>query len=304
MTTNRPTQPFNQSVQALYPALEEINRRPEVFASYTAEDLWTDEHTSSRMLAYHLDGAIDVSSRKMEFIDRSAAWIIRHFGLKKGARVADFGCGPGLYTTRLASSGADVTGIDFSERSLQHAREQARIAGLEIDYVRANYLEYESDRRFDLITLIMCDYCALSPVQRVTMLDVFRRHLKPGGVLLFDVYSLAAFDLVEEKATRSPQLMDGFWSPEPYLGFLNTFKYKAEKVTLDKYTIVEAQRSRVIYNWLQYFTPVTLEAELKHGGLTLEATIGNVAGDPFDPSAHEFAVVARQIGLPPTDDHA
>src|SRR5512143_1220066 len=100
----------------LFLELQEIHRRPSPFERDTASDLWTDEHTSSRMLAFHLDGAVDVSSRRSEFIDRSAAWIVSHFSLDAGRSVADFGCGPGLYAARLARSGTQVTGIDFSAR--------------------------------------------------------------------------------------------------------------------------------------------------------------------------------------------
>ena len=41
-------------------------------------------------------------------------------------------------------------------------------------------------------------------------------------------------------------LLNGFWSSEPYYGFLNTFKYEEEKVTLDKYTIVERTKIRTV----------------------------------------------------------
>ena len=41
-----------------------------------------------------------------------------HFCIAESTRIADFGCGPGLYTTRLARKQAQVTGVDFSKRSI------------------------------------------------------------------------------------------------------------------------------------------------------------------------------------------
>jgi SAM-dependent methyltransferase len=277
----------------LFLELQEIHRRPEPFERSTASDLWTDEHTSGRMLAFHLDGAVDISSRRSEFIDRSAAWIISRFCLDAGRSVGDFGCGPGLYATRLARSGAQVTGIDFSGRSLEYARALAREEGLSIEYVHADYLQFRSDRRFDLVTLIMCDYCALAPTQRRTLLDVFRRHLKPGGAVLLDVYSLPAFEARAEQATWASLLDDGFWSSRPYFGFRNTFKYEPERVVLDKYTIVEEAHVRVVCNWLQHFSVETLTSELEANGFVIDAVLRDVAGGRFDPAAPEFAVVAR-----------
>ena len=190
----------------MYRELEELNSRPAPFSRYTAADLWTDEHTSSKMLTFHLDGTVDVSSRKTAFIDRSVAWIISRFGLGEGKSVADFGCGPGLYTTRLASSGAAVTGIDFSKRSIQHAREPATQRELSIDYIHANYLELTFGRRFDLITMIMCDFCALSPSQRKVMIDVFlaRSHLKTTARILVLVLDLVLVQITSGTSGPGP----------------------------------------------------------------------------------------------------
>ena len=278
----------------MYRELQDINKRPACFELYTAADLWTDEHTSSRMLQFHLNGSIDVASRKMAFIDRSVAWMVSRFGLGEGKAVADFGCGPGLYTTRFAAAGASVTGIDFSPRSIEYAKETSIRQGLSIDHVNANYLEFASEKRFNLITMIMCDYCALSPTQRQIMLEKFRTHLQTGGALLLDVYSLNAFATRQESATYAFRLLDGFWCSDPYFGFQNTFKYEPERVVLDKYTIIEPTRTRVIFNWLQYFDRETLRSEIESCGLLVEEFLGNVAGDAYDPASDELAVLVRK----------
>jgi len=278
----------------MFKELVQINARPAPFEHYTAAELWTDPHTSSRMLEWHLDGAIDVASRTTDFIDRSAAWIVRRFALDSSRSVADFGCGPGLYANRLARSAARITGIDFSARSNAYAQEQANAEALSVDYVQADYLEYETKSRFDLISMIMCDFCALSPAQRREMLKKFRAILKPGGEVLLDVYSLQAFDGREEQTMYAPQLLDGFWSANPYFGFLNTFKYEQDKVVLDQYTIVEQSGTRVVYNWLQYFDVDSIRSELQSAGFAAEI-LGDVTGGQYSPDSDEFAVVARSL---------
>ncbi|MEE8434224.1 MAG: methyltransferase domain-containing protein, partial [bacterium] len=116
----------------MFEMLEIINTRPKPFEFYTASDLWADEHTSKQMLSYHLNEEIDVSSRNAAFIDLSVEWITSHFNIGAGTKIGDFGCGPGLYATRLARRQADVTGVDFSKRSIQHAQEVASSEGLSI----------------------------------------------------------------------------------------------------------------------------------------------------------------------------
>jgi 2-polyprenyl-3-methyl-5-hydroxy-6-metoxy-1,4-benzoquinol methylase len=207
----------------MFDELSDINKRPGPFEFYTAEDLWTDDHTSSKMLEYHLDRSIDAASRNHDFIDRSSGWIIDRFNITAGSKVIDFGCGPGLYTSRFAASGADVTGVDFSVRSIEYAKKCAKERDLDIDYILANYLEFETGEKFDLVTMIMCDFSALSPAQRKTILSKFYCMLKPGGSVLLDVYSYNYFDSICETVKFGFNMMDNFWSKEDYYCFLNTF---------------------------------------------------------------------------------
>jgi len=88
--------------------------------------------------------------------------------------------------------------------------------------------------------------------------------------------------------------LNGFWSSNNYYGFLNTFKYDDEKVVVDKYTIVESERTRTIYNWLQYFTPEDLEREFKEAGLSIRGLYSDVAGTPYHPETSEFAAIANK----------
>ena len=278
----------------MFGELEKINKRPEPFQFYTANDLWTDPYTSRQMLAFHLNEHIDVSSRNASFIDRSVKWIATRFDIG-GKQIADFGCGPGLYAGRLAKYGARITGIDFSGSSIAYAREAAAREGLNINYIEQNYLDFETEDRFDLVLMIMCDFCALSPAQRNGLLRKFHGLLKPSGSVLLDVYSLVAFDQKEEAATYEENQLGGFWSPNRYFGFLNTFKYDDDKVILDKYTIVESDRIRTIYNWLQHFSPEDLEREFVEAGFAVQGLYSDVAGTPYDPGSGEFASVAVRV---------
>ena len=278
----------------MFKELKEINSRPAPFQFYTADELWTDEYTARQMLQYHLNDAIDLSSRNTNFIESSVEWIVSRFGVDKHTEIADFGCGPGLYAKRLAEKEAKVTGIDFSENSLKYAKEVAAREGLDIDYVHANYLEFETDKKFDLIIMIMCDFCALSPEQRKTLLAKFSSILKSGGSVLLDVHSLNLFNQKVESATYELNQLNSFWSPEDYYCFVNTFKYEEEKVTLDKYTIIEESRTRTVYNWLQHFSKDSLQDEFEENGFKVEDFYSDVAGSSFDPETSEIAVVAKK----------
>ena len=280
---------------ATYQQLDEIFRRPAPYSLYTADLLWTDPHISKQMLAFHLNADIDPASRNHAFMERSFNWMDHRFNIGPDMRICDFGCGPGLYTAHWARVGARVTGIDFSPRAIAYARESAAADTLDINYVQKNYLEYEPDQTFDLVTMIYCDLCPLSPDQRAVLFGKFRDCLTYDGLLFFDVFSLNAFDQRMEEAVCGHNLLDGFWAPGSYYGFLNVFKYEEEKVILDKYTIIEPERTRVVYNWLQYYSLESLQEELEANGLQVTEWYGDVAGSAYRPDTLEIAVAARKI---------
>lgn len=279
----------------MYTQLKEINKKPKAFEFYTADSLWTDEYRSKQMLSYHINPDIDVASRNKSFINKSINWIISEFNISEKSKTCDFGCAVGLYTTELAKTGAKVTGIDFSKNSLEYAKDIAKKENLDINYVNKNYLDFESDDKYDLITMIMLDFCVLSPNQRKVLLDKFYNLLSDHGSILLDVQSLKAFEEKKENASYEHNQLFNFWSANDYYGFVNTFKYEDEKVSLDKYTIIEENDSYTVYNWFQYFTIETLKQEFENSGLTIKSIYKDVSGSQYDENHTEFAVVVTKI---------
>jgi len=273
----------------MYKELAKISDRPGVFSIYTADTLWTHPHLADQMLRFHLDQGTELASRPVEAIDRVVDWIDRSFGLN-GASVCDLGCGPGLYARRYAERGAIVHGLDFSQNSVDYARTHNTLSSGSPIYRVADYLTDQLPEKQDLITLIYCDLCPLSPDQAQVLLSKVRQSLAPGGVFVFDVLSMSAFDSVEETVSFGRNFMNGFWSAGDYFAFKHTYRYDGEAVSLDRYTIVEENKTWEVFNWLQYYSRDTIRAQLKQAGFgTVEFSDG-FGQDPSDPDV--FGVVA------------
>jgi len=67
-----------------------------------------------------------------------------------GLTVLDVGCGAGLLSEAMAEQGAQVTGIDPSERNVTIARRHAALRGIDIDY-RAGTADALEGRSFDVV---------------------------------------------------------------------------------------------------------------------------------------------------------
>ena len=111
---------------------------------------------------------------------------------------------------------------------------------------------------------------------------------------MLDVHSLNTFDSREASATYEHNQLNKFWAPGDYYGFLNIFKYDKEKVTLDKYTIIEESRTRVVYNWLQYFSQESLREEFEENGFKTEEFYSDVAGAAISSDSPDIAIVAKK----------
>jgi SAM-dependent methyltransferase len=273
----------------MYDLLSDVSRRPEPFSRYTVKDLWTRPHLAQQMLAVHLSQETDLASRTYESIDRAVQWIDTQLGLS-GKSLCDLGCGPGLYAQRFESKGAIVTGVDFSEVSIDYANTQGPGT---IVYVNADYLVDDLPTGFDVVTLIYTDLCALSPEQRQLLLGRMRGMLNPRGRIVLDVAGPGSFNQKQEATIVEERLMDGFWAPGPYVGIQRTFIYAEQHVSLDRYVIVEPGEIWQIFNWFQYFSPETIEAELQAAGFAVDQMVGDLTGATLKPTADFLGIVAR-----------
>ncbi|MBS1180881.1 MAG: hypothetical protein H6Q99_761 [Proteobacteria bacterium] len=276
----------------MYDILADFLARPLPFAVSTTETLWTDPHIAGEMLRFHLDGENDFASRRTSAIDAFVGWLDRRFPVA-GAAVTDLGCGPGLYTSRYAKRGAQVTGLDFSANSLAHARKAAEAAGLSIDYRQADYLRDTLASGQDLVTMIYGDFCALAPDRRRLILDKVKAALKPNGVFVFDVFSTGMFMELREATTFESRLMNGFWAAGDYVGFKTTQLYPDEAIGLDRYLIATPDRTFQVYNWMQYYTPATVTKEVLAAGYSAVEIADFRTGGSWAGGATAFAVIAR-----------
>jgi 2-polyprenyl-6-hydroxyphenyl methylase/3-demethylubiquinone-9 3-methyltransferase len=110
-------------------------------------------------------------------------WINNAIGLR-GKRVLDVGCGGGLLSEGMATRGAEVTGIDLSERALGVARLHLLESGQTVDYrnVAVEQLAAEMPAAFDIVTCLEMLEHVPDPASIVASCA---RLVKPGGRVFF-----------------------------------------------------------------------------------------------------------------------
>jgi 2-polyprenyl-6-hydroxyphenyl methylase/3-demethylubiquinone-9 3-methyltransferase len=110
-------------------------------------------------------------------------WIDTHVGLA-GKRVLDVGCGGGLLSEGMARYGADVTGIDLSDKPLGVAKLHLLESGQKVDYrkVAVEALAEEMPGTFDAVTCLEMLEHVPNPS---SVISACARLVKPGGQVFF-----------------------------------------------------------------------------------------------------------------------
>jgi len=110
-------------------------------------------------------------------------WIDRTIGLA-GKRVLDVGCGGGLLSEGMATHGANVTGIDLSEKPLGVAKLHLLETGQKVDYrkISVEELAEEMPGAFDAVTCLEMLEHVPNPA---SVVSACARLVKPGGQVFF-----------------------------------------------------------------------------------------------------------------------
>ncbi len=116
----------------------------------------------------------------------TAGHLARFAGVAPGRRVLDAACGTGVVAVTAARQGATVTALDLTPELLARARENARLAGVAIDWHEGDVEALPfADNTFDIV---VSQYGHIFAPRPAVAIGEMLRVLAPGGTIAFSTW--------------------------------------------------------------------------------------------------------------------
>jgi SAM-dependent methyltransferase len=136
-----------------------------------------------------------------------AALLVKHARVRAGQRVLDVACGTGVVAVTAARLGARVTALDLTPELLARARENSKLANVEVEWHEGDVEKLPFDNgAFDVV---LSQYGHIFAPRPAVAVAEMLRVLKTGGTIAFSTWPPELF------IGRTFSLVAGYMPPPP-----------------------------------------------------------------------------------------
>jgi cypemycin N-terminal methyltransferase len=205
-----------------------------------------------------------------------------------GRTVLDLGCGTGVSSFALAEAGARVVAVDASQPSLDVLK--SRRLDRDVEAVEGDFRDLRFDSAFDVITLSRNTFfLAQAQEEKIDLLRVIARHLKPDGAAFLDCTDPAEYGRVggDAHSVTYPLGRDQ----------MVTVTQTADRASQEILSIFLVQGAATLTAFHEKATWATL-AEIRLmariAGLEVADVDGSYAREPYGARSREMLVVLER----------
>ena len=221
-----------------------INKKEIEKFSKIAEEWWDPE---GKFKPLHKFNPIRISYIKNNIIDTLKLENIKK-PLNK-VKILDIGCGGGLLSEPMSRLGADVVGIDASDKNIKIASLHAKKNNLNIKYVCASPENFKTDDKFDVIL-------NMEIVEHVDNVDLFLKScshlLKKNGIMFVAtlnktlksyIFAIIGAEYIMRWLPIGTHSWEKFIKPEDLIKILKNYDIKLNELIGMKYNLIKDEWS-------------------------------------------------------------
>lgn len=242
---------------------------------------WNEPAFSERMLREHLSQEHDLASRRLGIVDAHVEWIHRDVLREVPSRVLDLGCGPGLYSHRLARLGHRCTGLDFSPASIDYAQREAR--GLPCEFLLADIRHAELPAGQDLVLLNYGQFNVFPRDVAAALVRAAYAALRDGGQLLLEVQTEEQVRTADGAPPTWHTADGGLFAEGPHLVLHERFWAEELRCATERWHVIEESGSITCFTLSnEAYSHAELEAMLRDAGFSMVELFDRFVGSPDD----------------------
>ena len=221
-----------------------INKKEIEKFSKIAEEWWNPE---GKFKPLHKFNPIRISYIKNNIIDTLNLEITKK-PLNK-IKILDIGCGGGLLSEPMSRLGADVVGIDASEKNIKVAELHAKKNNLDIKYICASPENLKTDYKFDVIL-------NMEIIEHVDNIDFFLKScshlLKKNGIMFVAtlnktlksyVFAIIGAEYIMRWLPIGTHSWEKFVRPDDLIKILKNYKLELNGLTGMKFNLIKDEWS-------------------------------------------------------------
>ncbi|MFC1975955.1 SAM-dependent methyltransferase [Chloroflexota bacterium] len=264
-----------------FDALRPFKSKPEEF---TPLDTLPWEEQAGQFLRCRTEEGF-VGLRPFKEVEANVAWLAQHLGLPPEAAILDIGCGPGLYSNRLARHGYRVTGLDIAQSLLDYAQAEAQEQGLgeACVYRRQSMFDLADEAEFEAILLFQSIVNRLESPEMQALLAQIRTALKPGGHFVVELQRVPeGFTSTEPTVTENVSfLAQSPWCDQFHAWMIRELTFPATSERVTHHLILGPDGQPTEY-WSRFkLYPLAALTDLLHQcGFAVQAVFGQALGQP------------------------
>lgn len=242
--------------------------------------LWSNEYIANNVLKKHLDFTEDCGTRKLSTVKRSAEWLSKNLSNK--GKVLDVGCGPGFYSSLIASKGNTVLGIDISKYNVKFAKRNnflQEFTEYRVQDFRTKY--FSEDEHYDMIMLMYGLYSFYPLSDRMNFLKKALASLNDGGFVVAEVFTKEHYKGRKESTDWSFISQNGFWCNKPHIELNAFYRYEKDNTVLVQAGILAIENVGVWNSWIHMFDLDEMIDEFREAGFTKFEYFGDCCGSRY-----------------------
>lgn len=213
-----------------------------------------------------------------------AKFLIDVLKLRANQKILDIPCGNGRISNILSKKGISVTGVDFNEQLLNHARKQAKRRMLQTKFFKMNMYDIKWENEFDAAICFWGSFGYFSDELNIKFLESVYSSLKKGGKFLIDTVTAD---------TILPRFQKRSWIKVRDIYILEDRNYDAQNSRIDVvWTFIKKGKIETRKSSIRIYTYIELVNLMKSIGFRKFTCFGSVDKSEFTIKSNRLYLIA------------